>query len=527
MPYVELHARSAFTFLRGASLPETLAKTAAQQQGYSAMALCDRDGVYGAPRFYGTSKESGLRPLVGSELTLEDGSVLPVLVKDRTGYQNLCRMITGAQLRSAKGTGRIQWNELDEFHEGLVALTGYDEGPLHKSIYKGERNAAEQTICRLVSTFGSDNLYVEIQHHRIPNEERIGDALVSLARSHHLPLLATNGVLYAEPTGRELLDVMTCIRHHTHLDAAGLLLCQNSERYLKRPEHMQSLFSDLPEAILNTERLADRLDFTLNDLGYAFPDFPVSEEHSMDSYLRQMTYFGAQQRYGSISGQIRTQLDKELAVIQRLGFAGYFLVVWDIVNFARENDIMVQGRGSAANSAVCYALGITAVDPVGGKLLFERFLSEGRASWPDIDLDLPSGECREKVIQEVFKKYGPWGAAMTANVITYRGRSAMRELGKSLNFPEELLKRFSDLFPHGDFTHTLELEEQVIQAGIPRAHPRFAPLIRLYQQIYGLPRHLGQHSGGMVLCKGRLDKWKMPRCPDALLFSGTRTIAKT
>jgi error-prone DNA polymerase len=505
MAYVELHARSAFSFLRGASNPEQLAE-AAIKQGLSALALCDRNGVYGAPRLYAAANEHGLRAMVGSELTLEDGTVLPVLVAGRGGYRNLCRLITRAQLRASKGESRIQWDELEEFHEGLIALTGDTEGPLHRSIYKNDRNQADSTLRRIVRAFGSKNVFVELQRHRVPDEERIIEGLRQLAQAHGLPIVATNGVLYAERWGRDVLDVFTCIRHHTHLDAAGRRLEVNAQCHLKSPKEMTKLFADLPGAISNTERIAERLPFSLNDLGYKFPEFPVSAGESMESQLRKLTYFGAQQRYGSIAGPVREQLEKELALITKLGFSGYFLIVWDIVNFAREEGILVQGRGSAANSAVCYALGITAVDPIGGKLLFERFLAEGRKSWPDIDLDLPSGERREKVIQEVFRKYGKHGAAMTANVITYRGRSAMREIGKALHFPEDVLKRFSDLFANGDFEHTLELEEQVIQAGVPRSHERFRPLVQLYHRIYGLPRHLGQHSGGMVICQGRLDE---------------------
>jgi error-prone DNA polymerase len=505
MAYVELHARSAFSFLSGASLPERLAEQAAKQ-GLSAMALCDRNGVYGAPRFFGAAKAHGLRAIVGSELTLEDGSVLPVLVMNRTGYKNLCRMITRAQLRAPKGESRILWPELEEFQQGLIALTGDEEGPLYQPIFRGDRGGAEENLQRIVRAFGADKVFVEVQRHRLPDEERIMSGLIELARAHHLPLVATNGALYSEPEGRKALDVFTCIRNHTHLDAAGLLLAINGQRHVKGPKEMAALFTELPEAIANTERVAERLEFSLDDLGYEFPHFPVSAGETMEGQLRKLTYFGAQQRYGSITVPIRQQLEKELDLIGRLGFAGYFLIVWDIVNFAREEGILVQGRGSAANSAVCYALGITAVDPVGGKLLFERFLSEGRKDWPDIDLDLPSGERREKVIQEVFRRYGKHGAAMTANVITYRGRSAMREIGKALNFSEDILKRFSDLFASGDFAHTIELEDQVAQAGIPRSHNRFRPLVDLYRQIYGLPRHLGQHSGGMVICQGRLDE---------------------
>ncbi len=242
---------------------------------------------------------------------------------------------------------------------------------------------------------------------------------------------------YATARGREVLDVFTCIREHTHLDAAGKLLTQNAERHLKSDREMRELFRDLPEAITNTERLADRLQFSLENIGYEFPDFPVPDGHSMDSFLRTITWFGAQQRYEAVSMKVRRQIEEELALIQKLGFSGYFLIVWDIVNFCREHNVMVQGRGSAANSAVCFCLGITPVDPVSNHLVFERFLSESRKGWPDIDLDLPSGDRRESVIQEVYRRYGKHGAAMTANVITYRGRSAAREIGKALNFSAE------------------------------------------------------------------------------------------
>jgi error-prone DNA polymerase len=504
MAYVELHARSAFSFLRGGSVPEHLVEVGTRR-GLAAVALCDRNGVYGAPRAFSAAKEHGMRSIVGSELTLEDGSVLPVLVTSRIGYQNLCRMVTRAQLRAPKGQSRILWKELEEFNEGLLALTGDEEGPLRAAVLRSDRNGADEIVRRLMRAFGPDRLYVELQRHYVPDEDHVVDGLRELAEAHRLPLVATNGVLYAEPWGRDVLDVLTCARHHTHLDAAGLLLSANAERHLKTGKEMSRLFADLPEAIANTERIADRIGFSLEDLGYEFPRFPVPDGETMDGMLRKLTYFGAQGRYGSISDPVRQQLEKELDLIARLGFAGYFLVVWDIVNFCREQGIMVQGRGSAANSAVCYSLGITAVDAVGQKLLFERFLSENRTSWPDIDLDLPSGDRREKVIQEVFRRYGRHGAAMTANVITYRGRSAMREIGKALNFSEDLLKRFSDLFASGDFDHTLELEDQVVRAGIPRTHERFRSVVQLYRRIHGLPRHLGQHSGGMVICQGQLD----------------------
>ncbi|MBA3883381.1 MAG: error-prone DNA polymerase, partial [Chthoniobacterales bacterium] len=501
MAYVELHACSAFSFLRGGSFPEQIAEVAADL-GMPAAALLDRNGVYGSQRFSVAGREKGLRPIVGCELTMEDGSILPVLVKDRMGYQHLCELLTQAHLRNEKGKCAITWNELPAFTEGLVALAGTS------SMGSGERRAQQEAqLEMLVRSFQHENVYIEIQRHFVRGEEKLNQRLIDLAAAHKLPLLATNDVQYATAHGRDVLDVFTCIREHTHLDAAGRLLTQNAERHLKSDAEMRELFRDLPEAITNTERLADRLEFSLENIGYAFPDFSVPAGHDMDSFLRTITWFGAQQRYEAISTKVRRQIGEELALITKLKFSGYFLIVWDIVNFCREHNVMVQGRGSAANSAVCYCLGITPVDPVSNNLVFERFLSESRKGWPDIDLDLPSGDRRESVIQEVYRRYGKHGAAMTANVITYRGKSAAREIGKALNFSPSILDRFSHLFASGDFPHTLDLASQIEQAGLPKAHPRMPAFISLYNAIYGLPRHLGQHSGGMIICQDKLSSF--------------------
>ncbi len=446
--YLELHARTAFSFLRGGSRPEEMAAFAAAQQ-VSAMAVCDRDGLYGAPLFTEAAKEQGIRPIVGAEITLEDESVLPVMVVNRTGYRNLSQLLTRAHLRAEKGKPRVRWDELPEFAQGLVALTGDEEGPLIATLARTgcfklaadpthTRRGEDATPChvlqKLTRAFGHDNVFVEIQRHHLRGEERLNTALIELARAERLPLLATNGVLYAKPEGRQVLDVFTCLRHHTHLDGAGTLLAPNAERHLKSPQQMRALFHDLPEAIENTLRLGERLEFSLEDLGYEFPKYPVPDGHSMDSFLRERSFAGARQRYGEVPEKVRRQLEEELKLIAKLGVAGYFLIVWDIAEFCRAQNIMSQGRGSAANSTVCFCLGITAVDPLKFNTLFERFLSEGRKKcWPDIDIDLPSGERRERVIQEVYRRYGKTGAAMTANVITYRGRSAAREIGKVLN----------------------------------------------------------------------------------------------
>jgi error-prone DNA polymerase len=499
MSYTELHACSAFSFLRGASNPEDLI-LAATRLGLPALALCDRDGLYGAPRLHAAAKEFGVRPLVGAELTLEDQSILPVLVANRTGYQNLCRLITEARLRGSKTQSAVLWEDLPAYAEGLLVLTGDEEGILKNP---GLPEAVKK-LKALAAIFGKESVFVEIQRHLRRGETWRNNQLVTLARTQGLSLVATNGVLHAKPEERRALDLFTCARHHTNFDAAGRLLSINAERHLKSARQMELLFADLPEAITNTMLIAERSEFTLENLGYEFPRYPVPPGETMDSFLRTVAFAGARARYSHLSAKVLKQLQFELDLIHRLGFSGYFLIVWDIANYCTQNDIFMQGRGSAANSVVCYSLGITACDPIANHLLFERFLSEGRKTWPDIDLDLPSGDRRERVIQEIYRRYGKHGAAMTANVITYRGRSAMREIGKALNFSPDVIDRFSSLYGHGDFPHTLDLTDQLQQAGISADHPRAAAALELYAQIYGLPRHLGQHSGGMIICQDAL-----------------------
>jgi error-prone DNA polymerase len=335
--------------------------------------------------------------------------------------------------------------------------------------------------------------------------------VIEIARRNHLPLLATNGVCHATPARREVSDVFTCIRNHVKLETAGRLLAQNSETYLKSSATMEKLFADLPEAIANTAEVSSRLKFTLEDLGYEFPKYPVPSGETMASFLRKRTEEGARARYTGSNGmptyeRARGQLERELTLIEKFKLEGYFLIVWDIVRFCGREGILVQGRGSAANSAVCYSLGITAVDPIGMDLLFERFLSEERGEWPDIDLDLPSGDKREQAIQYVYERYGKLGAAMTANVITYRGRSAAREVGKVLDFDEETLSRLAALVHTWEWKDPKDSSErQFRDAGLDLDQPRIRKFFQIYQLVQDLPRHLGQHSGGMVICRGQLD----------------------
>jgi error-prone DNA polymerase len=503
--YVELHARSAFSFLEGASVPEELASLCAEYK-MPAMALLDRDGVYGSPRFHLAANKASIRAHIGAEVTSPEGWRYPLLVESRAGYQNLCRLITQMKLRAKKGEGHVLREEVAEKAAGLICLTGGEEGPLAHALANGGIGAAAESVRQLCEIFGRGNVYIELQRHFSREEEARNQAAVEIAHQLQLPLLATNGVCHARPQQREVLDVFTCIRNQVNLATAGRLLTCNAERYLKSTAEMTRLFCDIPEAVTHTEILSSRLKFTLNDLGYEFPKYPVAAGETQMSFLRERTREGMIVRYGPDNEKARRQIERELALIEKLDLPGYFLIVWDIVRFCRENGILVQGRGSAANSAVCYSLGITAVDPVGMDLLFERFLSEQRGEWPDIDIDLPSGDQRERAIQYVYDRYGKLGAAMTANVITYRGRSAAREVGKVLAFQPEVLDRLASLVSAWEYKDADDtLERHFREAGLDLQNHQIRKFLELCLMVQDLPRHLGQHSGGMVVCQGQLD----------------------
>jgi error-prone DNA polymerase len=508
--YIELHASSAFSFLDGASLPEALVDRAAAL-GYPALALLDRDGVYGAPRFHLAAKRAGLKAIVGAELTIAAVETrlftLPVLIESPRGYRNLCRLVTTMKMRAPKGEGMLTIEDLDGRVEGLVALIG-------RTALDVPRFGVGGLIDRLVGVFGQANVYLELQRHLLRDEESDNQALLDLASAYHVPVLATNSVRFGEPADRPLYDVLTCIRHKTTIERAGRRLSCNAERYLKSPEAMERLFADHPRALAATRELSDRLHYTMNDLGYRFPEYSVPAGETMSSFLRKITHAGARERYRPLHDAARRQIERELDLIEKLDLAGYFLIVWDIVNFCRQHDILVQGRGSAANSAVCYSLGITAVDPVGMDLLFERFLSEERGEWPDIDIDLPSGDRREQVIQHLYEKYGTFGKngrdgpriAMTANVITYRGRSAAREVGKTLSLEPAQIDRLAKVMNHFEWVDPKDtLDRNLREVGLDGQHPTVQLFGQLWQRIQDLPRHLGQHSGGMVISQGRLD----------------------
>jgi error-prone DNA polymerase len=549
-PYAELRAASAFSFLDGSSLPEDLVEEAANR-GLPAVALVDTNGVYGAPRFYKAAQQAGIQALVGAEATLEEGRPersegslesrggiprfarndrnrdarndkerdarndrripgrLTLLVENRTGYRNLCRLITTGALGHAKGEGRVSWDEVAAHAEGLHCLTGGEESPVARALATSGPDAAGEILARLATVFPG-RLSVELQRHRLRDEEHRNRALFDLALARKLPLVATNGVRYARARDKDLHDVMTALRHKTDLDKAGALLAAQRERHFRSALEMSELFADLPRALDAAWELSQKLDFTLADLGYRFPDYPLPAGETPASFLRKVAWNGARTRFRPLTARAQAQIAKELDLIEKLDLAGYFLIVWDIVRFCGEQKILVQGRGSAANSAVCYALSITAVDPVKMELLFERFLSEERGEWPDIDLDLPSGDQREKVIQHVYEKYGARGAGMTANVITYRDRMAAREVGKALGYSPDQVDRLSKQLGSWNFGEIREpieeLSKEISAAGLDPRDVRARHFMRLWLDIQNRPRHLGQHSGGMVIAAGRLDE---------------------
>ena len=528
--YVELHASSAFSFLEGASLPESLIERAAELE-MPALALLDRNGVYGAARHHVLGRKKHVKALVGAEIAVSglgfdkllppawqphqfrpEAPRLPVLCANQVGYRNLCQMITRYKMREAgKAEGTATLNDLREFASGMIVMTGGQEGPLAAALASGGESEACATVQSLVDIFGRANVYVELQRHGERSEECRNQAALRIAASLHLPVVATNGVRYARGDEREILDIFTTIRHGVDLEHAGRLLTENAQRHLRSGRSMCRLFRDVPEAIANTSHLASRLEFELDNLGYAFPAYDVGDQDTMDTFLEKRVREGIEKRYSgadaSMLARVRKQVKRELELIAKLRFSGYFLIVWDIVRFCERNDILVQGRGSAANSVVCYVLGITAVDPIGMDLLFERFLSESRGEWPDIDLDLPSGDKREQALQYVYQRYGQLGAAMTANVITYRGKSAAREVGKALGFDEQSLSRLAGMVSQFEWRGTSDtMGNNFRAAGFDLAHPRIAKYLELCLRMQDLPRHLGQHSGGMVICKGMLNQ---------------------
>jgi len=485
--YVPLWCKSNFSFLEGASHPTELV-AACDSLGLPGLALTDRDGVYGIVEAHVRAGESGVRLLIGSELTIDDGTSLIALATSRAGYANLCRLITAGRRRSPKGLSRVGWNEVCDHAGGLIALWG-GAGSLLAS-------PADPFFVAhgLIETFG-DRLYALAARHRRADEPASEARLRGRARRYGLPVVAAVEVLYHQVARRDLQDALACIRQGVTLAGAGRRLRPNAEHALKTREAFAALFDDDPGAVARTLEVAERCAFELGQLRYRYPLERLPAGSSAAGWLRRLTLEGAGERYGQpLPAEVLRQVEHELALIEELDYGGYFLTMWEIVRFCRQRGILCQGRGSAANSAVCYCLGITAVDPVRMDLLFERFLSRERAEPPDIDLDIEHDR-REEVIQFVYERYGRSHAAMVANVVRYRARSAVRDLGRVLDLAPATVERLSPLLCGDD-----DLDPETLRrGGLDLEAPAVGHLARLAREIADFPRHLSIHPGGFLL----------------------------
>ncbi len=508
----ELLCRSSFSFCEGASSPEELVEQAAEL-GLSAIGLIDRDGVYGLPRAWRRLKELRAenpdRPLpalvCGARVTVEGGPGLALLVHNKAGWSALCRLLTRAR---CAGTLHDTPEDAPHGREGLekgrarVALAAVLEAGRSEgldAVAMGDWSPPD--LLRLAEAF-PNHVSIALPRHLDGADGLRTAAAHALSRDTGIPLLATADVLIHHPDRQRMQDILTCVRLRCTLDQAGRALSANAERHLRSPRAMKALFADFPEALRRADEVARRCTFSLAELAYRYPREVVPEGHTAMSWLRLLTEEGLRWRYPEgPSAKVRQQVEHELSLIERLDFPAYFLTVHDTVRYAREQGILCQGRGSAANSAVCYVLGITAVDPASSSLLFERFISEERGEPPDIDVDFEH-ERREEVIQYIFRKYGRHRAAMVCNIITWRTKSALRDTGKALGLSQDQIDQLTShvhWFDKGGVG-----EEQLRQAGLDSADARVRLTIALAQQLRGHPRHLGLHSGGFTISDGPL-----------------------
>ncbi len=485
-PYVPLWCKSNYSFLEGASHPEELVE-ACRQNGLPAMALTDRNGVYGIVRAHVQARQAGVHLIAGSQIGLQDGSEILLLVQNRKGYGNLCRLLTDGHLRSSKGACKLGLEDVCRCNPGLIALWIGRAGP-----EAAAEGGPEPVLEQLKAAF-EDRLYILLARHRRAEEILQEIRLRELADRFGLPTVAAVEVLYHAPERRRLQDVLTCIRKGVTLSSAGRHIQPNDQYALRRPDDLARLFIDDPESVRRTREIADRCSFSLQELRYRYPLERVPEGKTSIQYLRDRTFEGAARRMGEKFRHQIPQLEKELELIQELEYEGYFLTMYEIVEYCHRQKILCQGRGSAANSAVCFALGITSVDPTQVELLFERFLSRERAEPPDIDLDIEHNR-REEVIQHVYKKYGRERAAMVSNVVRYRYRSAIREVGKALEISATSLDRLAKLVSHESWSDAF-----IAQAGLDPRNPALRHLASLVEEIQDFPRHLSIHPGGFLL----------------------------
>ncbi len=496
--YAELQVTSNYSFLRGASHPEELALQAAAL-GHTAIAITDRNTLAGVVRAHVAAKDAGIRLIVGTRLDLQDAPSLLIFPTDRAAYGRLAQLLTLGKRRTEKGDCQLF---LDDVLEGEIFAGG--AGQIAVALPPESLDAGFDAHLLKLKKYFKESIYLSVNYLYFGYDFRRLYALSKRAERAGIPLVATNDVHYHVPARRPLQDVLTCIREHCTIHDAGTRLLANAERHLKAPEEMTRLFADYPDAVANTIRIAEACRFSLDELAYEYPVDPVPDGRTPQEELEHLTRLGIRERYPrGVPDKVQKQVDHELELIGELNYAPYFLTVHDIVRFARERGILCQGRGSAANSAVCFCLGITAVDPSRIDLLFERFVSAERNEPPDIDVDFEH-ERREEVIQYIYEKYGRDRAGLTATVITYRAKSAVREVGKAMGLSEDATNALSGT-AWGSHSSEAPDEDRVREAGLDPADPTLQMVIDLAGQIQGFPRHLSQHTGGFVITKGPLD----------------------
>ena len=504
--FVHLHVHSPFSFLEAGSSIQALVDRAAALE-MEALALTDRNRLSGAVIFTRAARQAGLRPIVGAEVTLTDGTHLTLLADGPEGYATLSQLLTHAHLSRPRGEPAVSPEALERHHHGLIALSGCRRGEIARRLLWGDRSGALRAAQRYASLFGRENFYIELQNNRLPGGKALNDALRDVAQKAGLEWVATQDVHYATPDRFPIFDALTCVRTGTRLPDVHPERRLNGTNYLTSHQEMEALFPDDPRALRNTLEIARRCRPALPEHPpNRFPAFPTPRGESSLSFLRRLAYEGAHRRYGRLTTAVRRRLEQELEVIGKLDVADAFLVAWDLVRFAQERGIRHAGRGSAADSAVAYCLGLTDVDSIGRGLLFERFLSLERAQKPDIDLDFEA-ERRDEVAAYVYRRYGKDHVASVCTFQTYHARSALRDLGKVLGFPEEEIGPLAKRFPHipaDQIPQALEALPELRESGLP--FERYRLLFELASQVAGFPRHIGTHLGGLVLSREPLSR---------------------
>jgi error-prone DNA polymerase len=482
--YAELRCKTNFSFLRGASHPQELVERAVEH-GYAALAITDQNSLAGVVRAHTAAKASGLKLLIGAEITPHDAPPVLLYAPDAPAYYRLSRLITRGRRAAPKGECLLSMQDVAEHSSGLLAVVVSGAHPKDTALLEAYREIFQ------------DRCHLAAELHLGPNDERELERLMQIARLMRLPLVATNDVHYHDPCRRPLQDVLAAIRLGRTVAELGAERFPNAERHLKSPQAMTELFRRCPDAIARTLELARHCTFSLDELRYEYPEELCPRGYTLSRYLAELTWAGAGRRYPhGVPEKVRALLEHELRLIAELGYEPYFLTVWDLVEFARSRQILCQGRGSAANSAVCFCLGITSVDPDRIEVLFERFVSHERAEAPDIDVDFEH-ERREEVFQYIYQKYGRDHAGIVAEVITYRMRSALRDVGKALGLSLDRVDALAKAFRHrGDDS---DLIDRVQEAGLDHRSPLVCQTIRLATELLGFPRHLSQHVGGFVI----------------------------